>query len=96
MSNVVGIWDVMSHAVRRPKISVVIPALNEERNLAYIASRLPHDVDEVVFVDGGSLDNTAPSPANFGPALSTSRRPARAKAMPWRVASPLPPATSSS
>jgi glycosyltransferase involved in cell wall biosynthesis len=58
VSNVVGIWDVMSHSVRRPKISVVIPALNEERNLAYIASRLPHDVDEVVFVDGGSLDNT--------------------------------------
>ncbi|OYN79950.1 glycosyltransferase family 2 protein [Mycolicibacterium sphagni] len=59
MSNVVGIWDVMSHPVRRPKISVVIPALNEERNLAYLASRLPHDIDEVVFVDGGSLDNTA-------------------------------------
>jgi glycosyltransferase involved in cell wall biosynthesis len=58
VSNIVGIWDVMSHAARRPKISVVIPALNEERNLAYIASRLPHDVDEVVFVDGGSLDNT--------------------------------------
>jgi hypothetical protein len=95
VSNIVGIWDVMSHAARRPKISVVIPALNEERNLAYIASRLPHDVDEVVFVDA-RWTTPSPSPANCGPALSTSRRPARARAMPWRVASPLPPATSSS
>ncbi len=37
----------------------MIPALNEERNLAYLASRLPHDVDEIVFVDGDSADNTA-------------------------------------
>lgn len=68
MSNVIGIWDAMSHAVRRPKISVVIPALNEERNLSYIASRLPHDVDEVVFVDGGSLDNTVAVARELWPA----------------------------
>ncbi|TGD86904.1 glycosyltransferase family 2 protein [Mycolicibacterium sp. CH28] len=59
MTNVVGIWDAMPHEGRRPRISVVIPALNEERNLTHIASRLPHDVDEIVFVDGGSVDNTA-------------------------------------
>lgn len=58
MTNVVGIWEAMSHRGPRPRISVVIPALNEERNLIYIAARLPHDVDEVVFVDGGSQDNT--------------------------------------
>jgi len=59
MTKVVGIWEAMSHHTRRPTISVVIPALNEERNLAYLASRLPHDVDEIVFVDGDSVDNTA-------------------------------------
>ncbi|ULN43064.1 glycosyltransferase family 2 protein [Mycolicibacterium crocinum] len=59
MSKVVGIWEAMPHSTRRPTISVVIPALNEERNLAYLASRLPHDVDEIVFVDGDSADNTA-------------------------------------
>ncbi len=41
MSKVVGIWEAMPHSARRPTISVVIPALNEERNLSYIASRLP-------------------------------------------------------
>jgi glycosyltransferase involved in cell wall biosynthesis len=59
MSKVVGIWEAMPHSTRRPTISVVIPALNEERNLSYLASRLPYDVDEIVFVDGGSADNTA-------------------------------------
>jgi glycosyltransferase involved in cell wall biosynthesis len=61
MSKVIGIWEATSHSHtgRRPTISVVIPALNEERNLAYLASRLPHDVDEIVFVDGNSVDNTA-------------------------------------
>jgi glycosyltransferase involved in cell wall biosynthesis len=59
MSKVVGIWEAMPQSTRRPTISVVIPALNEERNLAYLASRLPHDVDEIVFIDGDSVDNTA-------------------------------------
>lgn len=59
MTKVIGIWEAMSHHTRRPTISVVIPALNEERNLAYLASRIPHDVDEIVFVDGDSVDNTA-------------------------------------
>lgn len=35
------------------------PALNEERNLAPIAARLGEGVDEVVFVNGASVDNTA-------------------------------------
>ncbi|EHB58556.1 glycosyl transferase family 2 [Mycolicibacterium rhodesiae JS60] len=59
MTKVVGIWEAMANHTHRPTISVVIPALNEERNLAYLASRLPHDVDEIVFVDGNSVDQTA-------------------------------------
>lgn len=42
----------------RPRVSVVIPALNEERNLPHIADRMPADVDEVVVVDGHSEDRT--------------------------------------
>jgi glycosyltransferase involved in cell wall biosynthesis len=37
----------------------VIPALNEARNLPHVAARMPADIDEVVFVDGNSVDNTA-------------------------------------
>jgi glycosyltransferase involved in cell wall biosynthesis len=38
---------------------VVIPAVNEERNLPYLASRMPRDIDEIVFVNGPSVDQTA-------------------------------------
>jgi glycosyltransferase involved in cell wall biosynthesis len=43
----------------QPKVSVVIPALNEERNLPHVAAGIPDDIDEIVFVNGDSVDNTA-------------------------------------
>ena len=42
----------------RPSVSVVIPALNEERNLPHVFAKLPADVTEVILVDGGSVDRT--------------------------------------
>jgi glycosyltransferase involved in cell wall biosynthesis len=36
----------------------VIPTLNEERNLPHVFAKLPANVDEVVLVDGGSIDGT--------------------------------------
>jgi glycosyltransferase involved in cell wall biosynthesis len=47
------------HDLPRPTVSVVIPALNEERNLPHVAAQLPDDIDEIVFVNGNSVDNTA-------------------------------------
>lgn len=41
-----------------PRISVVIPALNEARNLPWVLGRLPVTVHEVVLVDGNSTDDT--------------------------------------
>ena len=41
-----------------PRVSVVIPALNEARNLPYVFAELPADLYEVVLVDGNSLDDT--------------------------------------
>ena len=41
-----------------PRISVVIPTLNEARNLPYVFSRIPADVHEVIVVDGHSVDDT--------------------------------------
>ena len=40
------------------RISVVIPALNEARNLPHVFARLPQDVHEVIVVDGLSVDDT--------------------------------------
>lgn len=43
---------------RRPKVSVVIPAMNEADNLRFILPLLPPLVDEVILVDGRSTDGT--------------------------------------
>lgn len=42
----------------RPTVTVVVPTLNEERNLPHVFARLPRDIDEVIVVDGGSVDRT--------------------------------------
>ena len=43
---------------KSPTVSVIIPALNEERNLPHVFAKLPADVTEVILVDGGSVDRT--------------------------------------
>src|SRR5216683_5174490 len=40
------------------RVSIVIPALNEARNLPHVFARLPLDVHEVIVVDGHSVDDT--------------------------------------
>src|SRR5713101_7366476 len=41
-----------------PSVSVVIPALNEERNIPHVLARIPRDVHQVILVDGKSVDKT--------------------------------------
>ena len=41
-----------------PRVSVVVPTLNEARNLPHVFARLPADVYEVIVVDGHSVDGT--------------------------------------
>jgi glycosyltransferase involved in cell wall biosynthesis len=41
-----------------PRVSVVIPTLNEARNLPYVLGALPADIYEVIVVDGHSVDDT--------------------------------------
>jgi glycosyltransferase involved in cell wall biosynthesis len=48
----------MSTQQRHPTVSVVMPARNEERNVAYVLGRIPDLVTQVVLVDGGSADGT--------------------------------------
>jgi glycosyltransferase involved in cell wall biosynthesis len=51
---------VPTHAeqVAARTITVVVPAMNEERNIAWVLERIPGYVDEVVLVDGHSTDDT--------------------------------------
>jgi glycosyltransferase involved in cell wall biosynthesis len=41
-----------------PRVSVVIPTLNEAKNLPWLLPRIPQWVHEVIFVDGCSRDDT--------------------------------------
>jgi glycosyltransferase involved in cell wall biosynthesis len=41
-----------------PSVSVVVPALNEARNIPHVFARIPSNVYEVVLVDGFSVDDT--------------------------------------
>ena len=41
-----------------PRVSIIIPTLNEARNLPHVFARLPADVHEVIVVDGHSVDDT--------------------------------------
>ena len=45
-------------ATLSPRVSVVIPALNEARNLPHVFAELPRDLYEVILVDGNSIDQT--------------------------------------
>ena len=44
--------------LKSPRVSVVIPTLNEAENLPVVMPRLPDGLFEVVVVDGGSTDGT--------------------------------------
>jgi glycosyltransferase involved in cell wall biosynthesis len=41
-----------------PRISIVIPTLNEARNLPHVFEALPSDIHEIIVVDGYSIDDT--------------------------------------
>ncbi len=52
-----------------PRVSVVIPALNEARNLPAVFGWLPDDVHEVILVDGHSIDDTLAVARRLRPAV---------------------------
>jgi len=50
--------DAAANVARRLTVSVVVPAKNEQENIAWVLGRMPAAVDEVVLVDGYSVDHT--------------------------------------
>ena len=49
---------VVTHQLTRAVVTVVVPTLNEEANIAWVLGRMPRDVDEIIVVDGCSTDRT--------------------------------------
>lgn len=62
-----------------PTVSVVIPALNEERNIPYVLARIPEDAHEVILVDGESADKTVAAACNARPDVCVINQTRRGK-----------------
>ncbi|MGB9112961.1 MAG: glycosyltransferase family 2 protein [Acidimicrobiales bacterium] len=69
----------------RSTVSVVIPTMNEARNITGVLERLPDIVDEVVLVDGRSVDVTKLMAATTRPNIRFIDEHARGKGVALRA-----------
>jgi len=60
-------------------VSVVIAAMNEEKNLPYVFSRLPEGLHEVILVDGHSVDDTVAVARSLRPDIRILTQSGRGK-----------------
>jgi len=63
----------------RPTVSVVIPALNEAKNLPHVLPRIPEWVDEVLLVPGHSSDDTVAVAQALWPTIRVVEQQGRGK-----------------
>lgn len=61
------------------RVSLVIPALNEARNLPHVFAEVPHDLFEVLLVDGNSIDDTVAVAKALRPDVRIVRQTRRGK-----------------
>ncbi len=59
----------MEEKYQAPRVSVVIPALNEAQNLRHVLPLIPPVVTEIVLVDGHSTDDTIAVVQQLGPTI---------------------------
>jgi glycosyltransferase involved in cell wall biosynthesis len=66
-----------------PRVSVVIPAKNEARNLPWLAARMPQGTHEIILVDGDSRDATVEQARWLWPDVHvvTQTRPGKGNAL---------------
>jgi glycosyltransferase involved in cell wall biosynthesis len=66
-------WSALDTAAdrpaTRPRVSVVIPTLNEARNLSHVFGALPAGLHEVILVDGHSTDGTPAAARRLRPGV---------------------------
>ncbi|PVG83055.1 glycosyltransferase family 2 protein [Nocardioides gansuensis] len=62
-----------------PRVSVVVPTRNEASNLPLVFSRLPHDLHEIIVVDGRSTDGTVEVARTLRPDVRIIRQTGKGK-----------------
>jgi hypothetical protein len=70
---------------RQTKVSVVVPAMNEERNIGQVLKRLPDDLHEVILVDGNSKDKTIEAAEAAYPGIRVLTQGGRGKGDAFRT-----------
>jgi hypothetical protein len=70
---------------RKTKVSVVVPAMNEEKNIGQVLSELPDDLHEVILVDGNSSDNTIEAARQAYPEIRVTSQSGRGKGDAFRT-----------
>jgi glycosyltransferase involved in cell wall biosynthesis len=71
--------------LRLPRVSVVIPALNEAANLPQVLPRIPGWVHEVLLVDGQSVDGTVQVARRLFPNIRVATQQGRGKGAALRT-----------
>jgi Glycosyl transferase family 2 len=72
-------------SARKTKVSVVVPAMNEERNIGQVLSRLSDEFYEVILVDGNSHDNTIEAAEHACPEIRVLTQSGRGKGDAFRT-----------
>jgi glycosyltransferase involved in cell wall biosynthesis len=62
-----------------PTVSILICTLNEEFNLPYVLPKIPDWVDEILLVDGHSIDKTVDLARQLCPTIKILTQPGRGK-----------------
>ena len=70
---------------RRTKVSVVVPAMNEGKNIGRVLSELPDDLHEVILVDGNSKDDTIEAARAAYPDIRVTVQSGRGKGDAFRT-----------
>ena len=70
---------------RRTRVSVVVPAMNEEWNIGQVLAQLPKDLHEVILVDGNSHDDTVEVARRAYPGIRVLTQGGRGKGDAFRT-----------
>jgi hypothetical protein len=73
-------------ATRSTKVSVVVPAMNEGKNIGHVLSQLPEGMHEVILVDGNSKDDTVEAARAAYPSIRVLTQSGRGKGDAFRTA----------
>jgi hypothetical protein len=72
-------------STRSTKVSVVVPAMNEGKNIGQVLERLPEGLHEVILVDGNSKDDTIEAARRAYPEIRVTSQSGRGKGDAFRT-----------